>query len=77
MVFKYAAGGSLRSYLSDPSVELNWPTRCKLGINIANGLRHLHGRRIIHKDLVIINVQKQYYYYMLEPSIIIGNFIIT
>ena len=65
MVFKYADGGSLRSYLSDPSVELDWPTRCKLGINIANGLRHLHGRHIIHKDLVIINVQKQYYYYML------------
>ena len=61
MVFKYADGGSLRSYLSDPSVELDWPTRCKLGINIANGLRYLHGRRIIHKDLVIMDVQKQYY----------------
>ena len=61
MVFKYADGGSLRSYLSDPPVELDWPTRCKLGINIANGLSYLHGRRIIHKDLVIIDVQKQYY----------------
>ena len=76
MVFKYADGGSLRSYLSDSSVELDWSTRCKLGIDIANGLRYLHERRIIHKDLVIINVQKQYYYYMLEPSIIIDNFII-
>ena len=54
MDFKYADGGSLRSYLSDPSVELDWPTKCKLGINIINGLRYLHERRILHKDLVII-----------------------
>ena len=56
MVFKYADGGSLRSYLSNPSVDLDWPTRCKLGINIINGLKHLHDRGILHKDLVIIDV---------------------
>ena len=57
MVFKYADGGSLRSYLSDASVVLDWPTRCELGINITNGLKHLHERRILHKDLVLMNVK--------------------
>ena len=61
MVFKYADGGSLRSYLSDPSIELDWPTKCKLGIDVANGMRYLHGHGIIHKDLVIIDVRKQHY----------------
>ena len=74
MVFKYADSGSLRSYLSDPSAELDWPTRCKLGINIANGLGYLHGRGIIHKDLVIIDVQNNII--RSESSIIIDNFII-
>ena len=74
MVFEYADSGSLRSYLSDLSAELDWPTRCKLGINIANGLRYLHGRGIIHKDLVIIDVQNNIMYS--ESSIIIDNFII-
>ena len=76
MVFEYADSGSLRHYLS-ASIELEWPTRCRLGIDIIDGLRYLHELDILHKDLVIIDVQKQYYYYMLEPSIIIDNFIIT
>jgi len=56
LVFKYADGGSLKSYLSNPSVDLDWPARYKLGINIINGLKHLHDRGILHKDLVIIDV---------------------
>ena len=56
MVFEYAEGGSLRRYLSDPSVELNWLARCNLGINIIDGLRYLHELDILHKDLVTIDV---------------------
>ena len=55
MVFEYADGGSLRRYLSDTAVELDWRMRCKLGINIIDGLRYLHELDILHKDLVIIN----------------------
>ena len=56
MVFEYADGGSLRRYLSDTSIKLDWPIRCKLGINIIDGLRYLHGLDILHKDLVTIKV---------------------
>ena len=56
MVFEYADDGSLRRYLSDASVELDWLARCKLGINIIEGLRYLHGRDILHKNLVTIFV---------------------
>src|SRR5947209_6793949 len=52
MVFEYADGGSLLDYLSNPSVELVWPTRCKLGMDIASGLGYLHEQDILHKDLV-------------------------
>ena len=58
MVLKYADSGSLRCHLSDPSIELDWPTRCKLGINIVNGLTYLHEHNILHKNLVIINMQQ-------------------
>src|SRR5690349_8258494 len=53
MVFEYADGGSLRTFLSNTAVELDWPTKCKLGINIIDGLEHLHKLDIIHKNLVI------------------------
>ena len=54
MVFD-ADGGSLQHYLSDTSVELDWLMRCKLGINIIDGLRYLHSLNILHKDLVTID----------------------
>ena len=53
MVFEYADSGSLRSYLSDPFIELDWPTKYKLGVNIVSGLAYLHERNILHKNLVI------------------------
>src|SRR6185312_2404452 len=52
MVFEYADGGSLRTFLSNTAVELDWPTKCKLGINIIDGLDHLHKLDILHKNLV-------------------------
>ena len=61
MVFEYADGSSLRRYLSDTSVELDWLARCKLGINIIDGLRHLHELDILHKNLVTTVVKRSFY----------------
>ena len=61
MVFEYADSGSLQCYLSDPSIDLDWPTRCKFGVDIVNGLAFLHERNVLHKNLVII-IAQQYNY---------------
>src|SRR6185312_15234860 len=78
MVFEYADSGSLQCYLSDPSIDLDWPTRCKFGVDIVNGLAFLHERNILHKNLVIINAQ-QYNFIILYSAIfiIIDNFIFS
>jgi len=52
MVFDYADNGSLRKYLSTPTIKLDWPTNCQLGLDIVNGLRYIHRVGILHKDLV-------------------------
>jgi len=52
MVFDYADNGSLREYLSTPAITLGWPAKCKLGLDIINGLRYIHEVDIVHKDLV-------------------------
>ena len=54
MVFEYADNGSLREYLSNPAIELDWPANCQLGLDIVNGLRYIHKAGILHKDLVSI-----------------------
>ena len=54
MVFDYADNGSLREYLSTSAFKLDWPANCQLGLDIINGLRHLHRVGILHKDLVSV-----------------------
>ena len=53
MILEFADGGSLREHLTRHN-NLNWGKRYKLALEITNGLRHLHGLNIIHKDLVRI-----------------------
>ena len=59
MVFEYADSGSLRNYLSDPSVELDWPARCKLGIDIIDGLRYLHSILFFRSILFLRSIDLQ------------------
>ena len=54
MVFDYADNGSLREYLSKSDIKLDWPANCQLGLDIINGLRHIHRLGILHKDLVSV-----------------------
>ena len=61
MVFEYADSGSLQCHLSDSSIDLDWPTRCRLGGDIVNGLAFLHERNVLHKNLLII-IAQQYNY---------------
>ena len=54
MIFDYADNGSLHDYLSTPTIELDWPANCQLGLDIVNGLRYIHKEGILHRDLVSI-----------------------
>jgi len=54
MIFELADGGSLRKHLEKHFQDLTWKHKYKLGLEITNGLKHLHDLDIIHKDLVFI-----------------------
>ena len=54
MMFELADGGSLREYLRQHFTSLTWKDKYRLGLEVTNGLRHLHDLDIIHKDLVFI-----------------------
>ena len=54
MVLDYADNGSLREYLSMSAIKLDWSANCQLGLDIINGLRHIHRVGILHKDLVSV-----------------------
>jgi serine/threonine protein kinase len=52
MVLEFADEGTLRKYLAQRFTDLLWNDKCKLGLDIANGLKYLHALDIVHKDLV-------------------------
>ena len=54
MVLEFADGGTLRNHLDNHFNRLTWKDKYKLGLEITNGLKHLHELDIIHKDLVFI-----------------------
>ncbi|CAN6486729.1 unnamed protein product [Victoria cruziana] len=62
LVYEYMKNGSLQNALTDAAEgkrELNWPTRHRIALGIAAGLKYLHfhhSPRIIHRDLKPANV---------------------
>ncbi|RGB31464.1 kinase-like domain-containing protein [Rhizophagus diaphanus] len=56
MVMEYADLRSLRNFLSQKDVIIDWETRYKLSLDIAKGLYCLHSRNIAHRDLHTNNI---------------------
>lgn len=52
MVLQYANGGNLRDFLNKHHEFLNWETRINMASQIASGLKCIHERNIVHRDLV-------------------------
>lgn len=62
MVLQYANQGNLREYLKKNFKLFQWTDKINMALDIARGLRCLHSRNIVHRDLVRI---KLFYYYSL------------
>uniref|UniRef100_U9UIF9 non-specific serine/threonine protein kinase n=1 Tax=Rhizophagus irregularis (strain DAOM 181602 / DAOM 197198 / MUCL 43194) TaxID=747089 RepID=U9UIF9_RHIID len=59
MVLEYAVNGSLRDFLNENN-ELDLKIKINYLYNIASGLENIHGNEIIHRDLHIGNILKNY-----------------
>ncbi|KAG8391033.1 hypothetical protein BUALT_Bualt01G0145900 [Buddleja alternifolia] len=52
LVYEYVCNGSLEQNLSDDTPSpLNWEHRLKIALGAAKGLKYLHARNIVHRDM--------------------------
>lgn len=60
LVYEYVENGSLQSWLHGETEEkLNWKTRLRIAIDVANGLQYIHEHtrpRVVHKDIKSSNI---------------------
>ena len=51
MFWQYVNGGSLEELLANRSRDLEWSVRIRLACDVAKGLKYLHVRGVMHRDL--------------------------
>jgi serine/threonine protein kinase len=51
-VLEYANEGNLRDYLKKKFNSLKWSDKIQMALDITCGLKFLHSKEIIHRDLV-------------------------
>ncbi|CAG8627826.1 14663_t:CDS:2 [Funneliformis mosseae] len=56
MVLEYANGGDLRSYLRKNHQSISWKMRINMAKQISSGLKCIHERNIVHRDLHSKNI---------------------
>ena len=56
LVLEYVAGGSLDSYIKKKKDELKQTDLMNMAFQIATGMRYLHQKGIIHRDLALRNL---------------------
>jgi hypothetical protein len=56
IVTELLTGGSLLDVLRNPERDLPWRTRAKIALQVALGMKHLHERHMLHRDLKSANV---------------------
>ncbi|GBB94916.1 hypothetical protein RclHR1_02440010 [Rhizophagus clarus] len=58
MVMEFADGGSLRKYLTTNYNKLNWNNKISCLDDVISGLKNIHEKELIHRDLHIGNILK-------------------
>ncbi|CAB4493611.1 unnamed protein product [Rhizophagus irregularis] len=56
LVLEYANDGNLKDYLEEKFASLNWNDKIKMALDITSGLKFLHSKEIIHRDLHSKNI---------------------
>ncbi|RIA92866.1 kinase-like domain-containing protein, partial [Glomus cerebriforme] len=56
IVLQYANQGNLREYLEKNFPSLHWEDKIQMALDITCGLKYLHSRQIIHRDLHAKNI---------------------
>ena len=56
MVLEYANQGTLREYLLDQFEVMAWSLKFKFARELTSGIKCLHEEGIVHRDLVIFNI---------------------
>ncbi|CAB4378635.1 unnamed protein product [Rhizophagus irregularis] len=56
LVLEYANEGNLRDYLKKSFISLKWNDKIQMALDITNGLKFLHSKEIIHKNLHSHNI---------------------
>lgn len=60
LIYEYIENGSLHSWLHENSnKKVNWKTRLRIAIDVANGLQYIHEHtrpRVVHKDIKSSNI---------------------
>jgi serine/threonine protein kinase len=55
LVMEFMPGGSLQNFLKD-SEKLEQSRKLKFALDCAKGVKHLHDRSIVHRDIAARNV---------------------
>ncbi|KAL2900314.1 Serine/threonine receptor-like kinase NFP [Bienertia sinuspersici] len=59
LVYEYIDNESLHSWLHENKGKLNWKTRLRISIDVANGLQYIHEHtrpQVVHKDIKSSNI---------------------
>jgi len=51
IIMEFISGGNLRSKLKEKNLQMDWPLRIEVALQVARAMAYLHSKDIIHRDL--------------------------